>query len=58
MAGWRVRNVDPDGDGPLPSFATVYTDKGKLYSMGGYIPKVESKYDSFQEDYLRNVPKG
>ncbi|KAA6350472.1 MAG: hypothetical protein EZS28_051893, partial [Streblomastix strix] len=59
MAGWRVRNVDPDGpEGPLPNFATVYTDKGKIYSMGGYIPKLESKYDTFQEDYIRNVPKG
>ncbi|KAA6336769.1 MAG: hypothetical protein EZS28_052846, partial [Streblomastix strix] len=59
MAGWKVRNVDPDGpEGPLPNFATVYTDQGKLYSMGGYIPKVESKYDSFQEQYIGNVPKG
>ncbi|KAA6400525.1 MAG: hypothetical protein EZS28_003947 [Streblomastix strix] len=57
MAGQRVRNVDPDGEGSLPSFATVYTDKGKLYSMGGYIPKLESKYDSFQEDYIGSVPK-
>ncbi|KAA6398614.1 MAG: hypothetical protein EZS28_005859 [Streblomastix strix] len=59
MASWRVRNQDPDEpEGPLPSFATVYTDKGKLYTMGGYIPKVESKYDSFQEQYIGNVPKG
>jgi hypothetical protein len=41
--------VDPDGDGPLPEFATVYTKKGKLYSMGGYIPKDESKYDKYRE---------
>ncbi|KAA6400469.1 MAG: hypothetical protein EZS28_004008 [Streblomastix strix] len=26
--------------------------------MGINIPKLESKYDSFQEDYIRNVPKG
>ncbi|KAA6391265.1 MAG: hypothetical protein EZS28_013207 [Streblomastix strix] len=59
MAAWRVRNQDPDGpEGPLPSFATVYTDKVKLYSMGGYIPKLERKYDSFQEDYIGNVLKG
>ncbi|KAA6399669.1 MAG: hypothetical protein EZS28_004802 [Streblomastix strix] len=58
MAGWRVRNVDPDGAGPLPSFATVYTDKGKLYSMGGNIPKLESKYDAFQENYIHDIPKG
>ncbi|KAA6348313.1 MAG: hypothetical protein EZS28_051984 [Streblomastix strix] len=59
MAGWRVRNQDPDGpEGPFPNFATVYTDKGKLYSMGRYIPKLESKYDAYQEDYIRDIPKG
>ncbi|KAA6352997.1 MAG: hypothetical protein EZS28_051476, partial [Streblomastix strix] len=57
MAGWKVRNIDPDGpEGPLPNFATVYTDKGKIYSIGGYIPKVESNYDSLQEDYIAYVP--
>ncbi|KAA6394657.1 MAG: hypothetical protein EZS28_009818 [Streblomastix strix] len=59
MRGWNVRNVDPDGpQGPLPNFATVYTNKGKLYSMDGYIPKPESKYDAYQEEYIANVPKG
>ncbi|KAA6378294.1 MAG: hypothetical protein EZS28_026180 [Streblomastix strix] len=59
MRGWNVRNVDPDGpQEPLPNFATVHTDKGKLYSMGGYIPKPESKYDAYQEEYIANVPKG
>ncbi|KAA6387479.1 MAG: hypothetical protein EZS28_016994, partial [Streblomastix strix] len=58
IAGWRITNEDPDGpERPLPNFATVYTDKGKLYSIGGYIPKLESKFDSFQEDYIRNIPK-
>ncbi|KAA6374990.1 MAG: hypothetical protein EZS28_029484 [Streblomastix strix] len=59
MRGWNVRNVDPDGpQGPLPNFATVYTNKGKLYSMGGYIPKHETKYDAYQEEYIANVPEG
>ncbi|KAA6400046.1 MAG: hypothetical protein EZS28_004434 [Streblomastix strix] len=59
MAGWRVRIVDSDGpEGPLPSFSTVNTDNGKLYSMGGYIPKVESKYDAYQENYIGSVLKG
>jgi hypothetical protein len=44
-----MQMVDPDGQGPLPEFATVYTNKGKLYSMGGYIPKDESKYDKYRE---------
>ncbi|KAA6358360.1 MAG: hypothetical protein EZS28_046113, partial [Streblomastix strix] len=59
MRGWNVRNVDPDGpQRPLPNFATVYTDKGKLYYISGYIPKPESKYDAYQEQYIANVPKG
>ncbi|KAA6378707.1 MAG: hypothetical protein EZS28_025765 [Streblomastix strix] len=55
--GQPVRNIDPDGEGPLPSFATVYTDKEKLCSFGGYIPKLESKHDAFQEEYIVNVSK-
>ncbi|KAA6356308.1 MAG: hypothetical protein EZS28_048165, partial [Streblomastix strix] len=58
IAGWKVSNQDPDGpERQLPSFVTVNTDKGKLYSMGGYAPQLESKYDTFHENYLRNVPK-
>ncbi|KAA6390307.1 MAG: hypothetical protein EZS28_014165 [Streblomastix strix] len=58
IRGWIVRNVDPDGhDEPLPNFATVYINKGKLYSMDGYFPKSESKYDVYQEEYIANVPK-
>ncbi|KAA6388751.1 MAG: hypothetical protein EZS28_015719 [Streblomastix strix] len=49
--------VDPDGQGPLHEFATVYTNKGKLYSMGGYIPKDESKYDKYREQYIGQVAK-
>ncbi|KAA6365241.1 MAG: hypothetical protein EZS28_039232, partial [Streblomastix strix] len=41
MQGYTMRMVDPDGEGPLPEFATVYTNKGKLYSIDGYIPKDE-----------------
>ncbi|KAA6373973.1 MAG: hypothetical protein EZS28_030499 [Streblomastix strix] len=40
----------------LPS-AQAYIGR-KLYSMGGYIPKLESKYDDFQENYIRDIPKG
>ncbi|KAA6371422.1 MAG: hypothetical protein EZS28_033051, partial [Streblomastix strix] len=58
MQGYTMRMVDPDGQGPLPEFATVYTNKGKLYSMGGYIPKDESKYDKYREQYIAAVPKG
>ncbi|KAA6363762.1 MAG: hypothetical protein EZS28_040711, partial [Streblomastix strix] len=58
MQGYTMRMVDPDGQGPLPEFATVYTNKGKLYSMGGYIPKDESKYDKYREQYIATVPKG
>ncbi|KAA6404425.1 MAG: hypothetical protein EZS28_000046 [Streblomastix strix] len=39
MQGYTMQMADPDGEGPLPEFATVYTNKGKLNSMGGYIPK-------------------
>ncbi|KAA6372928.1 MAG: hypothetical protein EZS28_031544 [Streblomastix strix] len=58
MQGYIMQMVDPDGQGLLPEFATVYTNKGKLYSMGGYIPKDESKYDKYREQYIATVPKG
>ncbi|KAA6383851.1 MAG: hypothetical protein EZS28_020621 [Streblomastix strix] len=48
---------DPYGHGPLPEFATVYTNKRKLYSIGGYIPKDESKYDKYRELYIDQVAK-
>ncbi|KAA6404465.1 MAG: hypothetical protein EZS28_000016 [Streblomastix strix] len=57
MQGYTMRMVDPDGQGPLPEFATVHTNKGKLYSIGGYIPKDESKYDKYREQYIAGVPK-
>ncbi|KAA6384160.1 MAG: hypothetical protein EZS28_020312 [Streblomastix strix] len=56
MQGYTMRMVDPDGEGPLPEFVTVYMNKGKLYSMGGYIPKDESKYDKYREQYIGQVP--
>ncbi|KAA6399413.1 MAG: hypothetical protein EZS28_005059 [Streblomastix strix] len=59
MLEWNVRNVDPDGSKrPLHNFATVYMDYEKLYSIGGFIPKPESKYDRFQDMCTPNVPKG
>ncbi|KAA6359895.1 MAG: hypothetical protein EZS28_044577 [Streblomastix strix] len=57
MQGYTMQMVDPEGEGPLPEFATVYTNKGKLYSMGGYIPKDESKYDKYREQYIDQVAK-
>ncbi|KAA6371177.1 MAG: hypothetical protein EZS28_033297 [Streblomastix strix] len=45
IQGYTMRMVDPDEEGLLPQFATVYTNKGKLYSMGGFFPKDESKYE-------------
>ncbi|KAA6355789.1 MAG: hypothetical protein EZS28_048684, partial [Streblomastix strix] len=57
MQGYTMQMVDPDGQGPLPEFATVYTNKGKLYSMGGYIPKDESKYDKYRQQYIGQVAK-
>ncbi|KAA6311880.1 MAG: hypothetical protein EZS28_056034, partial [Streblomastix strix] len=57
MQGYTMQMVDPDGEGPLPEFATVYTNKGKLYSMGGYIQKDESKYDKYREQYIGQVAK-
>ncbi|KAA6376402.1 MAG: hypothetical protein EZS28_028071 [Streblomastix strix] len=38
-----MKMANPDGEGSLLEFATVYTNKEKLYSIGGYIPKDESK---------------
>ncbi|KAA6399149.1 MAG: hypothetical protein EZS28_005324 [Streblomastix strix] len=58
VADYRARNLDPNGpEELLPNFSTVYIDKGKLYSLSGYIPKLESKHDSFQEDSKRHIPK-
>ncbi|KAA6390290.1 MAG: hypothetical protein EZS28_014182 [Streblomastix strix] len=57
MQGYTMRMIDPDGEGPLPEFATAYTNKRKLCSMGGYIPKDESKYDKYREQYIASVPK-
>ncbi|KAA6352892.1 MAG: hypothetical protein EZS28_051581, partial [Streblomastix strix] len=51
MQGYTMRMVDPDGDCPLLEFSTVYINKGKLYFMGGYIPKDESRYEEYQEQY-------
>ncbi|KAA6388128.1 MAG: hypothetical protein EZS28_016347 [Streblomastix strix] len=50
--------VEPDGEGPLPEFATVYSNKRKLYSIGRYLLKDESKYDKYREKYIGQVPKG
>ncbi|KAA6397024.1 MAG: hypothetical protein EZS28_007442 [Streblomastix strix] len=47
--------VDPNGEGPLPEFATVYTNKGKLYSMGGYIPKDEIPRNHFLATYVPTI---
>ncbi|KAA6404137.1 MAG: hypothetical protein EZS28_000340 [Streblomastix strix] len=58
MQGYTVRMVDPEGEGPISEFATIYTNKGKLYSIGGYIPKDESKNDKYREQYIASVPKG
>ncbi|KAA6363959.1 MAG: hypothetical protein EZS28_040514, partial [Streblomastix strix] len=57
MQGYTMQIVDPDGEGPLSEFATVYTNKEKLYSMGRYIPKDESKYDKYREQYIGQVAK-
>ncbi|KAA6391090.1 MAG: hypothetical protein EZS28_013386 [Streblomastix strix] len=57
MQGYTMKIVDPDGEGPLPEFDTVYTNKGKLYSMGGNIHKDENKYDQYREQYIGQVPK-
>ncbi|KAA6395118.1 MAG: hypothetical protein EZS28_009357 [Streblomastix strix] len=58
IQGYTMRMVDPDGQGPLPEFAIAYTNKGKLYSIGGYIPKDESKYDKYRKQYIASIPKG
>ncbi|KAA6394365.1 MAG: hypothetical protein EZS28_010105 [Streblomastix strix] len=57
MQGYTMQMVDQDSQCPLPEFATIYTNKGKLYSMGGYIPKDESKYDKYREQYICQVSK-
>ncbi|KAA6376838.1 MAG: hypothetical protein EZS28_027636 [Streblomastix strix] len=57
MQGYTMQMVDPDGEGPLPEIATVYTNKEKLHSMGGYISKDESKYGKYREQYIGQVAK-
>ncbi|KAA6394179.1 MAG: hypothetical protein EZS28_010292 [Streblomastix strix] len=33
MHAYSMRMTDPDGEGPPPEFATIHTNKGKLYSI-------------------------
>ncbi|KAA6377179.1 MAG: hypothetical protein EZS28_027295 [Streblomastix strix] len=58
MQGYSMKMVDLEGQGPLLEFATFYINKEKLYSMGGYIPKDESKHDKYRQKNIAQVPKG
>ncbi|KAA6394180.1 MAG: hypothetical protein EZS28_010293 [Streblomastix strix] len=58
MQGWKVRSHNPEEpEGQQTNFPTICTDNRKFYNLDGYIPKGDSKHDTFQEEYIANLPK-